>query len=167
MRRQAQCRRSTTPADRGLASYYEVLEAQQQLYPAQTTLAQIRRNRLTAYVQLYKALGGGWNLTDAVRVAQARPDREVVFFGIGFETTAPANAMAIRQADRLGLRNFSMLVSHVLVPPAIEALLSSPDNLVQAFLAAGHVCTVMGWTGIRADRGALRGPARGDRLRAA
>jgi hydrogenase expression/formation protein HypD len=83
---------------------------------------------------------------DAVRLAQARPDREVVFFGIGFETTAPANAMAIRQADRLGLRNFSMLVSHVLVPPAIEALLSSSDNLVQAFLAAGHVCTVMGWT---------------------
>jgi hydrogenase expression/formation protein HypD len=83
---------------------------------------------------------------DAVRLAQARPEREVVFFGIGFETTAPANAMAIRQAARLGLRNFSMLVSHVLVPPAIEALLSSPDNLVQAFLAAGHVCTVMGWT---------------------
>jgi hydrogenase expression/formation protein HypD len=83
---------------------------------------------------------------DAVRLAQARPDREVVFFGIGFETTAPANAMAIRQAARLGLGNFSMLVSHVLVPPAIEALLSAPDNLVQAFLAAGHVCTVMGWT---------------------
>ncbi|HUO62270.1 MAG TPA: hydrogenase formation protein HypD, partial [Terriglobales bacterium] len=83
---------------------------------------------------------------DAVRLAQARPDREVVFFGIGFETTAPANAMAIRQAARLGLGNFSMLVSHVLVPPAIEALLGSPDNLVQAFLAAGHVCTVMGWT---------------------
>lgn len=83
---------------------------------------------------------------DAVRLAQARPDREVVFFGIGFETTAPANAMAIVQAARLGLANFSMLVSHVLVPPAIEALLSSPDNRVEAFLAAGHVCTVMGWT---------------------
>jgi hydrogenase expression/formation protein HypD len=83
---------------------------------------------------------------DAVRLAQARPDREVVFFGIGFETTAPANAMAILHAARLGLRNFSMLVSHVLVPPAIEALLSSPDNRVEAFLAAGHVCTVMGWT---------------------
>jgi hydrogenase expression/formation protein HypD len=83
---------------------------------------------------------------DAVRLAQARPDREVVFFGIGFETTAPANAMAILQAARLGLTNFSMLVSHVLVPPAIEALLSSPDNRVEAFLAAGHVCTVMGWT---------------------
>jgi hydrogenase expression/formation protein HypD len=83
---------------------------------------------------------------DAVRLAQARPDREVVFFGVGFETTAPANAMAILQAARLGLTNFSMLVSHVLVPPAIEALLSSPDNRVEAFLAAGHVCTVMGWT---------------------
>jgi len=83
---------------------------------------------------------------DAVRLAQARPDREVVFFGIGFETTAPANAMAVLQASRLRLKNFSMLVSHVLVPPAIEALLSSPDNRVQAFLAAGHVCTVMGWT---------------------
>jgi hydrogenase expression/formation protein HypD len=83
---------------------------------------------------------------DAVRLAQARPDREVVFFGIGFETTAPANAMAILQAARLGLGNFSMLVSHVLVPPAIEALLASADNRVEAFLAAGHVCTVMGWT---------------------
>jgi hydrogenase expression/formation protein HypD len=83
---------------------------------------------------------------DALRLAQARPDREIVFFGIGFETTAPANAMAILQAARLGLTNFSMLVSHVLVPPAIEALLSSPDNRVEAFLAAGHVCTVMGWT---------------------
>ncbi len=82
---------------------------------------------------------------DAVRLAQARPDREVVFFGIGFETTAPATAMAIVQAARLGLANFSMLVSHVLVPPAIEALLASPDNRVQAFLAAGHVCTVMGF----------------------
>ncbi len=83
---------------------------------------------------------------DAVRLARERPDREVVFFGIGFETTAPANAMAVLQATRLGLRNFSMLVSHVLVPPAIEVLLSSPDNRVQAFLAPGHVCTVMGWT---------------------
>ena len=83
---------------------------------------------------------------DAVRLAHARPDREVVFFGIGFETTAPANAMAIRQAARLELRNCSMLVSQVLVPPAIEALLSSPDNLVEASLAPGHVCAVMGWT---------------------
>jgi hydrogenase expression/formation protein HypD len=83
---------------------------------------------------------------DAVRLAQTLRDRQVVFFGIGFETTAPANAMAILQASRLRLPNFSMLVSHVLVPPAIEALLSSPDNVIQAFLAAGHVCTVMGWT---------------------
>jgi hydrogenase expression/formation protein HypD len=83
---------------------------------------------------------------DAVRLAQARPERQVVFFGIGFETTAPANAMAVLQAARLGLGNFSMLVSHVLVPPAIEALLAAPGNRVQAFLAAGHVCTVMGWT---------------------
>jgi hydrogenase expression/formation protein HypD len=69
----------------------------------------------------------------------------VVFFGIGFETTAPANAMAIHQAKRLGVTNFSMLVSHVLVPPAIEAIMSAPGNLVQAFLLAGHVCSVMGY----------------------
>ena len=81
---------------------------------------------------------------DAVALAQAHPDREVVFFAIGFETTAPANAMAALEAERLGLTNFSMLVSHVLVPPAIEAILSSPSCRVQAFLAAGHVCTVMG-----------------------
>ncbi|MFN8471179.1 MAG: hydrogenase formation protein HypD [Anaerolineae bacterium] len=82
---------------------------------------------------------------DAVKLAQANPDRQVVFFGIGFETTAPANAMAVYQASRLGLRNFSMLVSHVLVPPAISALMESPTNRVQAFLAAGHVCSVMGY----------------------
>ncbi len=81
---------------------------------------------------------------DAVELARANPDREVVFFAIGFETTAPANAMAVRQADRLGVTNFSVLVSHVLVPPAIEAILDSPSCRVQAFLAAGHVCTVMG-----------------------
>jgi hydrogenase expression/formation protein HypD len=81
---------------------------------------------------------------DAVELARANPDREVVFFAIGFETTAPANAMAVLHAERLGLRNFSVLVSHVLVPPAIEAILSSPSCRVQAFLAAGHVCTVMG-----------------------
>ena len=73
------------------------------------------------------------------------PDREVVFFAIGFETTAPTTAMAVLQAEREGLGNFSLLVSHVLVPPAIEALLSDPDNAVQGFLAAGHVCTVMGY----------------------
>ncbi|HBO42803.1 MAG TPA: hydrogenase formation protein HypD [Planctomycetaceae bacterium] len=81
---------------------------------------------------------------DAVALATANPDRDVVFFAIGFETTAPAVAMAIAQADRLGLDNFSALVSHVLVPPAICAVLDSPDNIVQGFLAAGHVCAVMG-----------------------
>ncbi len=81
---------------------------------------------------------------DAVRIAQANPDKKVVFFGIGFETTAPANAMTVLMADRLGLRNFSLLVSHVLVPPAITAIMDSPRARVQAFLAAGHVCTVMG-----------------------
>ncbi len=82
---------------------------------------------------------------DAVKLAQANPDRQVVFFGIGFETTAPANAMAVFQARQLGLRNFSMLVSHVLVPPAIAAIMESPQSRVQAFLAAGHVCSVMGY----------------------
>lgn len=81
---------------------------------------------------------------DAVTLARKLPQREVVFFAVGFETTAPANAMAVLQAHRLGLRNFSLLVSHVLVPPAMGAILSAPDNCVQGFLAAGHVCTVMG-----------------------
>lgn len=83
---------------------------------------------------------------DAVRLAAANPNRQVVFFAVGFETTAPANAMAVLRAAALGLANFSMLVSHVLVPPAITALLDAPDCQVQAFLAAGHVCAVMGWT---------------------
>jgi len=81
---------------------------------------------------------------DAVSLARRHPEREVVFFAVGFETTAPANAMAVAQAARLGLTNFSVLVSHVLVPPAMEAVLQSPDCRVQGFLAAGHVCTVMG-----------------------
>jgi hydrogenase expression/formation protein HypD len=81
---------------------------------------------------------------DAVRVAQANPDKQVVFFGIGFETTAPANAMTVQMAQRLGVKNFSLLASHVLVPPAITAILDSPKRRVQGFLAAGHVCTVMG-----------------------
>jgi hydrogenase expression/formation protein HypD len=81
---------------------------------------------------------------DAVKLAQANPDKQVVFFGIGFETTAPANAMTVTMAKRLGLTNFSLLVSHVLVPPAIRAILDSPNRRVQGFLAAGHVCTVMG-----------------------
>jgi hydrogenase expression/formation protein HypD len=81
---------------------------------------------------------------DAVRIAAQAPEREVVFFAVGFETTAPASALAILEARRRGLRNFSMLVAHVRVPPAMEAILRAPDNRVQGFLAAGHVCTVMG-----------------------
>lgn len=83
---------------------------------------------------------------DALKLAQANPEKQVVFFAVGFETTAPANAMAVYQAAQLGLTNFSILVSHVLVPPAIEAILSAEGNRVQAFLAAGHVCAVMGYT---------------------
>jgi hydrogenase expression/formation protein HypD len=94
--------------------------------------------------------GGGdvrivYSPLDAVKLAEQNPSREVVFFAVGFETTAPATAMAVYQAARRSLKNFSMLVSHVLVPPAIEAILSAPDCRVQAFLAAGHVCTVMGY----------------------
>jgi hydrogenase expression/formation protein HypD len=94
--------------------------------------------------------GGGdvrmvYSPLDALKIARQNPDRRVVFFAVGFETTAPANAMSVWEARRLGVRNFSILCSHVLVPPAIEALLSSPTNLVQGFLAAGHVCTVMGY----------------------
>jgi hydrogenase expression/formation protein HypD len=81
---------------------------------------------------------------DALAIAQKNPDRQVVFFGIGFETTAPPNAMTVYQARKLGIDNFSLLVSHVRVPPAIEAIMTSPVCRVQAFLAAGHVCTVMG-----------------------
>jgi len=81
---------------------------------------------------------------DALHLARSNPKRDVVFFAVGFETTAPANATAIWQAAREGIENLSMLVSHVLVPPAMEAILSSPDCRVQAFLAAGHVCVVMG-----------------------
>lgn len=82
---------------------------------------------------------------DSLKIAQANPDRQVVFFAVGFETTAPANAMAVYQAHQLGIKNFSMLVSHVLVPPAVEAILSAPGNRVQGFLAAGHVCAVVGY----------------------
>jgi hydrogenase expression/formation protein HypD len=99
---------------------------------------------------MVKAAGGDVRIVysplDAVRIARENPDKEVVFFAVGFETTAPANAMAVWQAKELGVSNFSILVSHVLVPPAIEAILSSPQNRVQGFLAAGHVCTVMGYT---------------------
>jgi len=82
---------------------------------------------------------------DAVTLAQQNPQRQVVFFAVGFETTAPGNGMAVQLAKRLGLGNFSILCSHVLVPPAMEAILGSPGNIVQGFLAAGHVCTVMGY----------------------
>jgi hydrogenase expression/formation protein HypD len=96
-----------------------------------------------------KANGGDvrvvYSPLDAVKLARQNPAKEVVFFAVGFETTAPANAMAVYQARQTGLENFSLLVSHVLVPPALEAVLNSPDNRVQAFLAAGHVCTVMGY----------------------
>jgi len=95
--------------------------------------------------------GGGdvrivYSPLDALRLAQQMPEREVVFFAVGFETTAPANGMAVYQAARQGVSNFSILVSHVVVPAAMEAILSSTTNLVQGFLAAGHVCTVMGFT---------------------
>ncbi len=96
-----------------------------------------------------KANGGDVRIVysplDAVKLASQNPGREVVFFGVGFETTAPATAMAVFQAAQQGLKNFSMLISHVLVPLAIEALMSSPDCRVQGFLAAGHVCAVMGF----------------------
>ena len=96
-----------------------------------------------------KAKGGDVRIVysplDALKLAVANPDKEVVFFAIGFETTAPANAMAVYQARQQQIGNFSILVSHVLVPPAIEAILSSPNNRVRGFLAAGHVCTVMGY----------------------
>ena len=97
-----------------------------------------------------KANGGDVRIVysplDALKIARDTPHQQVVFFAVGFETTAPANAMAVAQAEQAGLGNFSILVSHVLVPPAMEAILSSPLNRVQGFLAAGHVCTVMGYT---------------------
>lgn len=95
-----------------------------------------------------KARGGQvkilYSPMDCIKLAEQNPDKQVVFFAVGFETTAPAHAMAVYEAHRRGIRNFSVLVSHVLVPPAMEAILSSPDCRVQGFLAAGHVCTVMG-----------------------
>jgi hydrogenase expression/formation protein HypD len=95
--------------------------------------------------------GGGdvrvvYSPLDCLKIARENPDKQVVFFAVGFETTAPANAMAVYQAYEQGVKNFSILVSHVLVPPAMEAILSSPLSRVQGFLAAGHVCTVMGYT---------------------
>ena len=96
-----------------------------------------------------KAEGGDvrilYSPLDALKIAVDNPGKQVVFFAIGFETTAPANAMAVKEAKRKGITNFSILSSHVLVPPAMEAILSSPKNKIQGFLAAGHVCTVMGY----------------------
>ncbi|MBI4782221.1 MAG: hydrogenase formation protein HypD [Oscillatoriophycideae cyanobacterium NC_groundwater_1537_Pr4_S-0.65um_50_18] len=97
-----------------------------------------------------KAIGGDIRIVysplDVLRIAQAHPTQSVVFFAVGFETTAPATAMLVHQAQQQGRMNVSLLVAHVLVPPAIEAILSSPHNQVQGFLAAGHVCTVMGYS---------------------
>jgi len=104
-----------------------------------------------SHSDLFRVKAGGGDVrvvyspVEALKVARARPERHVVFFAIGFETTAPANAMAVWQARREGLKNFSMLVSQVLVPPAIRLLLGSPTNRVQGFIAPGHVCTVMGY----------------------
>ena len=81
---------------------------------------------------------------EAVNIAVANPDKQVVFFAVGFETTAPANALSVVHAKKLGLKNYSILASHVLVPPAIDALMSDPENIIDGFLAAGHVCTIMG-----------------------
>jgi hydrogenase expression/formation protein HypD len=96
-----------------------------------------------------KAAGGDvrviYSPLDCLKIATQHPDRVVVFFAVGFETTSPANAMAVWQARRRGIENFAVLVSHVLVPPAMTAILASPANRVQAFLAAGHVCAVMGY----------------------
>jgi hydrogenase expression/formation protein HypD len=100
-------------------------------------------------LQQVRARGGHirvvYSPLDAIDIAQKNPDKQVVFFAVGFETTAPANAMALWRAKQLGVPNFTMLVSHVTVPPAMHAILSAPENRVQGFLAAGHVCTIMGW----------------------
>jgi len=116
----------------------------------------------TADLLSVKAQGGDVRLVysplDAVTLARKHPERQVVFFAVGFETTAPANAMAVWQAQQLGLGNFSVLCSHVLVPPAMRAMLDSPGNLVQGFLAAGHVCTVMGYAAYEPLAAAYRVP---------
>jgi len=96
-----------------------------------------------------KAEGGDVRIVysplDAVKIAKENPTKKIVFFAVGFETTAPANALSVLEAKRLGLKNYFLLTSHVLVPPAMEAILSSPESRIQGFLAAGHVCTVMGF----------------------
>lgn len=100
-------------------------------------------------LQQVRARGGDvrvvYSPLDALALAQRHPDKDVVFFAVGFETTAPANAMTVWRARDLNVKNFSVLVSHVTVPPAIKAILEAPGNRVQGFLAAGHVCAVMGW----------------------
>src|ERR1041385_91570 len=102
-----------------------------------------------------KASGGDVRIVysplDALKIAQHNPNKEIVFFGVGFETTAPATAMAVYQAAKRNVTNFSLLISHVLVPPAMEAILSSPKCRIQSFLAAGHVCTVMGYEEYRSE----------------
>jgi hydrogenase expression/formation protein HypD len=104
-----------------------------------------------SHTDLFQARASGadvriaYSPLDALKIARMNPERKVVFFGVGFETTAPANAMAVWQAKREGLLNFSMIVSHVLVPPAMRLILSSPSNRVQGFIGPGHVCTVMGF----------------------
>ena len=106
--------------------------------------------RLTTIRGLFRIKSAGGDVRvvysplDALTIAKENPGRQVVFFGIGFETTAPANAMTVKLAKQQGIPNFSLLVSHVLVPPAIRAIMDSPTRRVQGFLAAGHVCTVMG-----------------------
>jgi hydrogenase expression/formation protein HypD len=95
---------------------------------------------------------------DCLRIAQSNPERQVVFFAIGFETTAPANAMTVHQARQLGIHNFSLLVSHVRVPPAITSILQSPQNRVQGFLGPGHVCTIMGYQEYQAISAAYKVP---------
>lgn len=103
-----------------------------------------------SHTDLFHVKAGGGDVRvayspmESLKIARAHPDRKVVFLGIGFETTAPANAMAVWQAAREGLKNFSMLTSQVLVPPALRLLLESPQHRVQGFIAPGHVCTVMG-----------------------
>jgi hydrogenase expression/formation protein HypD len=96
-----------------------------------------------------KAEGGDVRMVysplDALKIAEVNPDKKVVFFAIGFETTAPANALSVKEARRRGLKNYSILSSHVLVPPAMRAILDSKNTKIQAFLAAGHVCTIMGY----------------------
>ncbi len=82
---------------------------------------------------------------EAVKLAQKNPEKEVIFFAVGFETTAPSNALSVIHADKLGLKNYSILTSHVLVPPAISALMEDPESRIDGFLAAGHVCSIMGY----------------------